>query len=188
MYNFYVLSHLFCCKISLLCDLRCFVAKSVLSLFTRFGVEKNWAKNFVCGEKRTNIRYGWHDTVHLNFLSYSCLFSTLSPPHVYSIFSTPKRVNCAETDFATKQQKSHIREILQQNSIKCDKTSNIVHIIQTLFILHLTESSPHLWYGEIFHFTTSHGENFSTWPIFSPQTPSVASVTNIRCELISIHI
>ena len=57
---FYVLSHLmlFCCKISLLCNLRCFVAKSVLSLFTRFGVEKNWGKNFVCGEKRTNIRYG----------------------------------------------------------------------------------------------------------------------------------
>ena len=48
---------LFCGKISLLCNLRCFVAKSVLSLFTRFGVEKNWAKNFVCGEKRTNIRY-----------------------------------------------------------------------------------------------------------------------------------
>ena len=39
---FDVLSHLmpFCCKISFLCDLRCFVAKSVLSLFTRFGVEK----------------------------------------------------------------------------------------------------------------------------------------------------
>ena len=56
---FDVLSHfmLFYCKISLLCDSRCFVAKSVLSRFTRFGVEKNWAKNFVCGEKRTNIRY-----------------------------------------------------------------------------------------------------------------------------------
>ena len=57
---FDVLSHfmLFCCKSSPLCDLRCFVAKSVLSRFTRFGVEKNWANNFVCGEKRTNIRYG----------------------------------------------------------------------------------------------------------------------------------
>ena len=31
---------LFYCEISLLCDLRCFVAKSVLSRFTRFGVEK----------------------------------------------------------------------------------------------------------------------------------------------------
>ena len=50
---FYVLSHfmLFCCKIFLLCDLRCFVAKSVLSRFTRFGVEKIWDKNFVCGKK-----------------------------------------------------------------------------------------------------------------------------------------
>ena len=59
---FDVLSHfmLFYCKISLLCDLRCFVAKSVLSRFTRFGVEKNWANNFVCGEKRTNIRYAYN--------------------------------------------------------------------------------------------------------------------------------
>ena len=56
---FAVLSHLmlFCCKISLLCNLRCFVTKSVLSRFMRFGVEKNWAKNFVCGEKSTNMRY-----------------------------------------------------------------------------------------------------------------------------------
>ena len=51
---FYVLSHfiLFCCKISLLCDLRCFVAKSVLSRFTRFGVEKNWAKKFYLWRKK----------------------------------------------------------------------------------------------------------------------------------------
>ena len=40
-----------------------------------------------------------------------------------------KRVNCAKTVMATKQRKSHKREILQQNSIKCDKTSKIVHII-----------------------------------------------------------
>ena len=55
-----VLSHfmLFCCKISLLSDLRYLVAKSVLSRFMHFGVEKIWAKNLVCGEKRTNIRYG----------------------------------------------------------------------------------------------------------------------------------
>ena len=44
--------------------------------------------------------------------------------------------------------------------------------------------SPHLSCGEIFHLTTCHGENFSTWPIFSPQTPSVASVTNIRYDLV----
>ena len=47
----------FCCKISLLCNLRCFVAKSVMSRFTRFGMEKNWAKNYACGEKMTNMRY-----------------------------------------------------------------------------------------------------------------------------------
>ena len=42
MYNFDVSSHFmpFCCKTSLLCDLRCFVVKSVLSRFTRPGVEK----------------------------------------------------------------------------------------------------------------------------------------------------
>ena len=64
---FDVLSHfmLFYCKIALLCDLLCFVAKSVLSRFTRFGVEKNWANNFVCGKKRTNIRYD-HDHHHDN--------------------------------------------------------------------------------------------------------------------------
>ena len=41
---FDVLSHfmLFYCKISLLCDLRCFVAKSVLSRFMRFYRGKNW--------------------------------------------------------------------------------------------------------------------------------------------------
>jgi len=48
---------LFCLKISLCCHLRCFVAKSILSRFTRFCVEKNLGKNCVCGEKRTNIRY-----------------------------------------------------------------------------------------------------------------------------------
>ena len=54
-----VLMHimLFCCKICSFCDLRCFVAKSVLSRFTRFCVEKNLAKNCACGEKRTNIIY-----------------------------------------------------------------------------------------------------------------------------------
>ena len=46
-----------------------------------------------------------------------------------SIFSTPKRVKRDKTDFATKQRKSHKRKILQQNSIKCDKTSKIVHSI-----------------------------------------------------------
>ena len=39
------------------CDLRRFVAKSVLLRFTHFCVEKNLTKNCVCGEKMTNIRY-----------------------------------------------------------------------------------------------------------------------------------
>ena len=50
---------LFCYKICSFCDLRCFVAKSVLSQFTRFCMEKNWAKNCACGEKRTYMRYGY---------------------------------------------------------------------------------------------------------------------------------
>ena len=36
----------------------CFVAKSVLSRFKRFCVEKNLTKNCACGGKKTNIRYG----------------------------------------------------------------------------------------------------------------------------------
>ena len=39
--------------------LGCFVAKSVLSRFTHFCVEKNWTKECVCGEKMTNMRYGY---------------------------------------------------------------------------------------------------------------------------------
>ena len=49
-----VLSHfmLFCCKIFLLCDLRCFVAKSVLSWFTHFGVEKNLCQKLCMWRKK----------------------------------------------------------------------------------------------------------------------------------------
>ena len=70
------------------CDLRCFVAKSVLSLFTRFCVEKNWAKNFVCEEKRTNFRYSlWLSlalpdslwlTLALSLAHYGSLWLTLA--------------------------------------------------------------------------------------------------------------
>ena len=38
-------------------DIRRFVAKSFLSRFTHFCVEKNWTKDYVCGQKVTNIRY-----------------------------------------------------------------------------------------------------------------------------------
>ena len=41
------------------CNLRCFVAKSVLVRFTRFCVEKNLAKNCARGEKMTNMRYDY---------------------------------------------------------------------------------------------------------------------------------
>ena len=55
--------HIFCCWVEpslLLSSLLCFVtnyavlAKSVLA---RFCVEKNWAKNWIGGEKMTNMRY-----------------------------------------------------------------------------------------------------------------------------------
>ena len=48
--------HYFVAK-SFFCDLRCFVAKSVLVRFARFCVEKNWAKSCARGEKMTNMRY-----------------------------------------------------------------------------------------------------------------------------------
>ena len=59
VYNYGVLLHftIFCCQISFFCNLRCFVAKSVLVRFTRFCVEKNLAKNCARGEKMTNMRY-----------------------------------------------------------------------------------------------------------------------------------
>ena len=55
---------------TLFCREICFVAKSVLLTFTCFGVEKNWAQNVVCGEKRTNIRYGSHPPIHQYFLGW----------------------------------------------------------------------------------------------------------------------
>ena len=53
VYNIWFLSHFmqFCYILFVFCHLRCFVAKSVLSRFTRFCVEKNLAKIFVCREK-----------------------------------------------------------------------------------------------------------------------------------------
>ena len=59
------------------------------------------------------------------------IFVLFSPQSQFlaRFFSTPKRVNHDKTDFATKRRKSHKRKILQQNSIKCDKTSKIAHII-----------------------------------------------------------
>ena len=48
---------LLCCTISVFCDIRCFVTKSVLSQFTHFCVENFLIKNCVCGENMTNMRY-----------------------------------------------------------------------------------------------------------------------------------
>ena len=47
-----------CCKICFVTNYAVF-AKSVLARFTRFCVEKNWAKNWIGGEKMTNMRYVW---------------------------------------------------------------------------------------------------------------------------------
>ena len=46
-----------CCKICFVTNYAVF-AKSVLARFMRFCVEKNWAKNWIGGEKMTNMRYG----------------------------------------------------------------------------------------------------------------------------------
>ena len=57
VYNLWYFVTLNCWKILFFGDLRCFV-EIFLPWFTRFCVEKNWAKNCVCGEKRTNMMYG----------------------------------------------------------------------------------------------------------------------------------
>ena len=94
---------------------------------------------------------------YLIFVLFSPQSQFLAP-----FFSTPKRVNHDKTDFATKQRKSHKRKILQQNSIKCDKTSKIVHII-------LTDLSPHFSCGEI-----------SPCDRFSPHLKGTISAFNLK--------
>ena len=68
-------------------------------------------------------------------------------------------VNRDKTDFGSKQSKLHKSEILQQNSIKCDKTSKIVHIMTDF---------PHISHVEKFLHVTEfphidHMEKISTW-------------------------
>ena len=53
-------------------NLRCFVAKSVLSQFTHFCVEKNLFRNFACGEKRTNIRYAFFWPQYTPWIAWQC--------------------------------------------------------------------------------------------------------------------
>ena len=74
--------------------------------------------------KKTHTGEKSHLCTYLIFVLFSPQTKFLA-----QFFSTPKRVNRDKTEFAIKQRKSHKREILQQNSIKCDKTSKIVHII-----------------------------------------------------------
>ena len=62
------------------CDLRRFVAKSVLLRFTHFCVEKNLTKDCICGEKMTNIRYASPPSHWPNLVSFisSCGMSQLN--------------------------------------------------------------------------------------------------------------
>ena len=81
MYNFDVLVYLYC----LVAKSLFYAIYAVLSLFTRFGVEKNRAKIFVCGEKRTNIRYvsdpsaEWRTIIIslVTISNYLCVFGLL---------------------------------------------------------------------------------------------------------------
>ena len=59
-------------------------AKSVLARFTRFCVEKNRAKNWIGGEKMTNMRYEYD--IIVSFFHIICSFSSLS---LVFIWSTP---------------------------------------------------------------------------------------------------
>ena len=74
------------------------------------------------------------------------------------VLTPKKRVNRDKTDFATKQSKSHKREILQQNSIKCDKTSKIVLIITDF--PHISHVEKFLHVTEFHHI--DHVEKFSS--------------------------
>ena len=49
---FFVTIHADLSRNLLCCHLRCIAAKSILSRFTRFCVEKNLLRNCACGEKR----------------------------------------------------------------------------------------------------------------------------------------
>ena len=67
-------------------------------------------------------------------------------------------VNRDKKDFATKQSNLHKREMLQQNSIKCDKTSKIVHIMTD--VPHISHVEKFLHVTEFPHI--DHVEKFST--------------------------
>ena len=73
------------------------------------------------------------------------IFVLFSPRTKFLVqfFSTPKRVNRDKTDFATKQRKSHKREIMQQNSIKCDTFSSPFSCGKNFHLTGFPHMSPH---------------------------------------------
>ena len=84
----------FCCILqgfvanSFFCKLRCFVAKSVFVRFTRFCVEKNWAKNCTRGEKMTIMRYGLrHRVFSFSFSNPDLKIVTGTKATIQSFFS-----------------------------------------------------------------------------------------------------
>ena len=87
-------------------------------------------------------------------------------------FSTPKRVNRDKKGFATKQRKLHKREILQQNSIKCDKTSQIVHNIHFVMMKEMTDQFRRRYEG---------------WPVMRNQEKLIRDIKIRRGEL-SLHV
>ena len=104
--------------------------KSVLSIKICSTNRKSVLLNLIMSMQFCPININ-HVIVQFGNAQSYLIFVLFSPQTKFlaQFFSTQKRVNSDKTDFATKQRKSHKREILQQNSIKCDKTSKIVHII-----------------------------------------------------------
>ena len=121
--TFFLVQNLFCC------NLRCFVAKSVLSRFARFCVEKNWAKNCACGEKKTIIRYDYDPPVCTTFLerwdpiaSHQCITlgffngsSIGQNKHSKSKFVNGKAWNCQLQLFSIFQAQSSIENEMNKN-------------------------------------------------------------------------
>ena len=62
-----------------------FFEKYVLSRFSRFYVEKNWAKNCIGGDKMTNMRYACDRSIHLNFEEQSneCFYKNITSSKIY---------------------------------------------------------------------------------------------------------
>ena len=91
----------------------------------------------------------------------------IRPFFLAQFFSMPMRVNRDKMDFETKQSKSHKRKILQQNSIKCDKTSKNVHIMTDFPHISHVEKFPHVTkFPHIYHL-----ENFPTWHVMGRISP-----------------